>query len=84
MVSIEICIGSACYVKGSSQVVKDLNALVEENGWKDQVEIKGSFCMKSCQNKWGLGIRVNGKQLQGVTMQNAKEMLKNEISAAIN
>jgi NADH-quinone oxidoreductase subunit G len=84
MVSVEICIGSACYVKGSSQVVQELNKLVEENGWQDKVEVKGSFCMKACQNKLGLGIRVNGKQLKGVTMQNAKEMLKNEISAALN
>ena len=83
MVSIEICIGSACYVKGSSQVVKELNDLVVENGWQDKVEVKGSFCMKSCQNKWGLGIRVNGKQLKGVTMQNAREMLKTEITSAL-
>lgn len=84
MVNIEICIGSACYVKGSSQVVQDLNALVAEKGWQDKVEIKGSFCMKSCQNKMGLGIRVNGKQLTGVTMQNAKEMLTEEIASVID
>lgn len=83
MVSIEICIGSACYVKGSSQVVQDLNNLIQENGWQDKVQLKGSFCMKACQNKLGLGIRVNGKQLEGVTMQNAREVLQNEISKAI-
>ena len=83
MVNVEICIGSACYVKGSSQVVQELNKLVEENGWQDKVEVKGSFCMKACQNKLGLGIRVNGKQLKGVTMQNAREMLKTDITEAL-
>ena len=35
MVNVEICIGSACYVKGSSQVVQTLNELIKENGWED-------------------------------------------------
>lgn len=84
MVNIEICIGSACYVKGSSQVVNDLNSLIKEKNWQDKVAVKGSFCMKACENHIGLGIRINGKQLEGVTAQNAREMLLNELSAALS
>ena len=84
MVNVEICIGSACYVKGSSQVVQTLNALIKENGWEDEVAVKGSFCMKACQNHLGLGIRVNGKQLEQVTAENAKEVLKKEITEALS
>ena len=83
MVNVEICIGSACYVKGSSQVVNDLNALIKEKGWEDKVALKGSFCMKACQNHIGLGIRINGKQIEQVTAQNAREILDREISAAM-
>jgi NADH:ubiquinone oxidoreductase subunit E len=83
MVNVEICIGSACYVKGSSEVVNDLNGLIKEEGWQDKVSIKGSFCMKACQNKLGLGIRINGRQLSGVTAQNARQILKQEISQAL-
>ncbi|MBR2762213.1 MAG: (2Fe-2S) ferredoxin domain-containing protein [Solobacterium sp.] len=83
MVNVEICIGSACYVKGSSQVVNDLNSLIKEKGWEDKVALKGSFCMKACQNHIGLGIRINGKQLEQVTAQNAREVLDREISAAL-
>jgi NADH-quinone oxidoreductase subunit G len=83
MVNVEICIGSACYVKGSSQVVNDLNALIKEHNWEDKVAVKGSFCMKACQNHIGLGIRVNGRQLEQVTAQNAREILEKEISAAL-
>ena len=83
MVNIEICIGSACYVKGSNRVVEQLNELIEKNGWSDKVELKGSFCMKACQNHIGLGIRINGRQLEGVTVQNALPVLEKEISAAL-
>ncbi len=83
MVNVEICIGSACYVKGSSQVVNDLNELIKDKGWEDKVALKGSFCMKACQNHIGLGIRINGKQIEQVTAQNAREILDREISAAL-
>jgi len=80
MLEIEICIGSACYVKGSSRVVNDLTQMIKEEGWEDKVTLKGSFCMKACQNKIGLGIRINGKILPGVTLQNATEILKAAIT----
>lgn len=79
MVNVEICIGSACYVKGSSQVVNDLNELIKENHWEDKIAVKGSFCMKACQNHIGLGIRINGNQIEQVTAQNAKEVLSREL-----
>ena len=80
MLEIEICIGSACYVKGSSRVVNDLTQMIKEEGWEDKVTLKGSFCMKACQNKIGLGIRINGKILPGVTLQYATEILKAAIT----
>lgn len=83
MVVVEICIGSSCYVKGSSDVVTELNKMIKENGWEEKIELKGSFCMKSCQEKTGLGIRINGKKLTGVTLMNAKEVLKAELEAAL-
>ena len=83
MLNVEICIGSACYVKGSSQVVNELNSLIKEKGWEDKIAVKGSFCMKACQNHIGLGIRINGKQIEQVTAQNAREILERELTAAL-
>ncbi|MBR2676328.1 MAG: (2Fe-2S) ferredoxin domain-containing protein [Solobacterium sp.] len=84
MVNVEICIGSACYVKGSSQIVNDLNELIKEKHWEDKIAVKGSFCMKACQNHLGLGIRINGNQLEQVTAQNAKEVLNRELSKILS
>ena len=46
---ITVCIGSSCHIKGSRQVVEQLQYLVNENGLKDQVELAGTFCMGRCQ-----------------------------------
>ena len=81
MVTVEVCIGSACYVKGSNQVVSILQDLIREKGWENQVEVKGAFCMQVCTQ--GLGLRVNGKQLLGVGLHNVKETLGREIQTAL-
>lgn len=83
MVNVEICIGSACYVKGSSQAVTALKELLQKHNWEDKVNVKGSFCMKACQEKKGLGIRVNGKMIDGVTAANVSEILEKEIAVAL-
>ena len=81
MVTVEVCIGSACYVKGSNQVVSILQDLIREKGWENQVEVKGAFCMQVCTQ--GLGLRVNGKRLLGVGLHNVKETLEREIQTAL-
>ena len=37
---ITVCIGSSCHIKGSRQVVEQL---------QDKVELAGTFCMGKCQ-----------------------------------
>ena len=40
-----ICIGSSCHLKGSRQIVEELQYLVKENHLEDKVELGGTFCM---------------------------------------
>ena len=47
---ITICIGSSCHLKGSRQIVEELQRLVAEGGLKDKIELAGKFCMGNCQN----------------------------------
>lgn len=47
---ITICIGSSCHLKGSRQIVEELQRLVAENDLKDKIELAGKFCMGNCQN----------------------------------
>ena len=46
---ITVCIGSSCHIKGSRQVVEQLQQLISENNLKDRVELAGTFCMGKCQ-----------------------------------
>ncbi len=46
---VTVCIGSSCHLKGSRQVVEQLQYLIAENNLKDRVELGGTFCMGNCQ-----------------------------------
>ena len=46
---VTVCIGSSCHIKGSRQVVEQLQTLIEENNLRDKVELGGTFCMGKCQ-----------------------------------
>ena len=46
---ITVCIGSSCHLKGSRQVVEQLQYLIAENDLKEKIELGGTFCMGKCQ-----------------------------------
>lgn len=48
--TVTICIGSSCHLKGSRQIVEGLQELVKEHNLGDKVELKGAFCTGNCMN----------------------------------
>ena len=57
MKEIHICIGSACHVKGSYQVVQRFKELVAERGLENEVELMGTFCLDACSD--GVAVKVD-------------------------
>ena len=45
---VTVCIGSSCHLKGSRQVVEQLQELIAKHNLKDEVEPGGTFCMGQC------------------------------------
>ena len=48
---VTICVGSSCYVKGSRQIVEQIQKLIAENCPGSDIELAGAFCMGQCQKK---------------------------------
>jgi len=45
---IKVCIGSACHLKGSYDVIKTLQTYISKHGLEDQINLKSSFCLGKC------------------------------------
>lgn len=83
MVEIKVCVGSSCFLKGSSRIVEFLKNKIEEEKLNDEVELKGSFCVGKC-NRIGVTITVNDKVYTGITMETIKDFWKESVSPLIN
>ena len=73
---VTVCIGSSCHIKGSRQVVEQLQDLIEKNGLSDKVELAGAFCMGECQK--GVCTKIDNV-IYSVTPATAEEFFNTEI-----
>ncbi len=78
MVFVQVCVGSSCHLKGSSEIVELLQNAVTEYNIDDEVVLSGSFCIGKC-NRVGVTVQVNDDIHVGVTRENFREFFKNNI-----
>ena len=76
MLKITVCIGSSCHIKGSRQVVEQLQYLIAENNVGENVELSGTFCMGKCQQ--GVCVTVND-EFYSVTPETVGEFFAKEV-----
>ena len=77
---VTVCIGSSCHIKGSRQVVEQLQNLISENNLDDKVDLAGMFCMGECQQ--GVCVNVDGA-FHSVTPDTAQEFFEQNIKAKV-
>ena len=80
MLKITVCIGSSCHIKGSRQVVEQLQYLIAEKDLGDKIELGGTFCMGNCQK--GVCVTVNDS-FHSVTPETVGEFFTSEILTRI-
>ena len=83
MILIRVCVGSSCYLKGSSELVDLLNQKIEENGLQDKISLSGSFCMGKC-NRVGVTIAVDEEVCVAITKENFNEFWNDKVMTAVN
>ena len=48
MITVTVCVGSSCHIKGARDVIMRFDELLKEHNLEGKVELKGSFCMERC------------------------------------
>ena len=75
--TVTICIGSSCHLKGSRDIVSRLQALIAEHGLSEQVTLAGAFCSGNCVQ--GVVVTIDGEQIHSVSPDNTDALFQNEI-----
>ena len=78
---VTVCIGSSCHIKGSRQVVEQLQYLIAQNNLGDKVELGGTFCMGQCQK--GICVTVDDS-FHSVSPEGVSEFFENQIKAKVS
>ena len=73
---ITVCIGSSCHLKGSRQVVEQLQYLIAQHNLKDKIDLGGTFCMGNCQN--GVSVTLDDK-LYSLSPDTTKDVFEKEV-----
>ncbi|WP_027625073.1 NAD(P)H-dependent oxidoreductase subunit E [Clostridium lundense] len=80
MVTINVCVGSACHLKGSYKVIRELQKLIESYKVTDKVELKGAFCLGNCTE--GVSVKIDDK-IYSVNESNVESFFKEQVLGRI-
>lgn len=75
---IQVCVGSSCHIKGSSEIVELLQKAVEEYHLEDEITLAGSFCIGKC-NRIGVTVQVDDDIYTGITKESFKEFFTENV-----
>ena len=73
---VTVCIGSSCHLKGSRQIVEELQYLIAKNNLQDKDDLGGTVCMGRCQE--GVCVTVDGK-FHSLSPETTKQFFETEI-----
>ena len=80
MMKVTVCIGSSCHIKGSRQVVEQIQQLINDNNLGDKVEFAGTFCLGKCQQ--GVCVTVDD-DFYSVTPETVEEFFNNNVKGKV-
>lgn len=76
MTELKICVGSACHLKGSYDLIETFKYLIRNKNLSDKVEIRAAFCLGHCTE--AVSVSLNG-DIYSVSPDNAVEFFDNYV-----
>jgi NADH-quinone oxidoreductase subunit G len=80
VVTIEVCVGSSCYLRGAPEVIARFERLIAEDPGA-QVVLKGSFCMERCTD--GVSVRIDGRVISGVHAEDVSRLYEQHVQSRL-
>ncbi|HOJ09162.1 MAG TPA: (2Fe-2S) ferredoxin domain-containing protein [Clostridiales bacterium] len=81
MLTISICVGSACHLKGAYNVINGIQKLIESNNLGDQVTVKAAFCLGECTK--AVSVKINDDAVVSVNENNLDDFFHRYVQAKL-
>ncbi|MBQ5390024.1 MAG: NAD(P)H-dependent oxidoreductase subunit E [Clostridia bacterium] len=69
---IQICVGSACCIRGSEKLVEKFQHAITHYNKEAEITLAGCFCIGKC-NAYGVTVQVNDEIFTGITPESFEE-----------
>ena len=77
MITVIVCVGSSCHIKGARDLINSFNDLIAREKLEDKVELKGSFCMERCGE--GINWKINDETLTSPDVEEGTEIFRKKV-----
>ncbi len=74
---ITVCVGSACHLKGSHEIIEYFKDAIKTSKLESEVELKGAFCMDHCTD--GANLMVDEELFHAQSVDDARRIFEKEI-----
>lgn len=72
--TIRVCVGSSCHIKGSYKIIELMRKAVEDNNLGEKVKINAAFCLGKCTD--GVSVQFDEDTICGVSEENFNEVFE--------
>lgn len=77
MIDLSVCVGSACHIKGSYNVINNFQQIIEEYNLSDKVELKAIFCLGHCTE--GVSVKIDDSEVYSVSGTTSRKFFEDEV-----
>ncbi len=82
MITISVCVGSACHLKGSYSVIESFQTLICNYKLEGIVELKGAFCLGHCTE--GVSVKIDEEEeIYSVNEESSQQFFKEQVLGRI-
>ena len=77
MIQLKVCIGSACHIKGSYNVINVFQQMIEEHKVFEKVELQAVFCLGKCSE--AVSVKIDDSEVYSVSGTTARKFFETEV-----
>lgn len=77
MITVTVCVGSSCHVKGAREMIARFNDFLTKQGLENEVELVGSFCMERCGE--GINWKIDDEIISSPDVEQGAETFQKKV-----
>jgi NADH:ubiquinone oxidoreductase subunit E len=81
MITVTVCVGSSCHIKGAREMIDRFNDFLTKKNLHDKVELKGAFCMERCGE--GINWKINDEIMTSLSVEKGARAFRKKVLEAL-